>query len=257
MMSIEPPVLEISGLEVEVIRKDIKNLHIAVYPPAGSVRVAAPEHLGLEAIQLAVVARLSWIKRRRAAIKRQVRQPGREYIDGESHYAWGRRYRLRVTPCNNRPGVVVTAGRRLTLSIHPDSDCAARESTMLAWYRSQLRAVVPDLIAKWAPTLEVSPPEWRIRRMKTLWGSCNADAQRIWLNLELAKKPPECLEYVIAHELAHLVVADHGDEFRKVLDAAIPQWRTYRHELNAAPLAEESWPIRAHERKQRDPNLRL
>lgn len=256
-MSIELPVLEIGGLEVEVVRKDIKNLHIAVYPPAGRVRVAAPEHLDLEAVRLAVVSKLSWIKRRRAAIQRQARQSGREYVDGESHYVWGRRYRLRVVASGGRPAVALTGGRRMTLSIHPDSDRAARESTMFAWYRSQLRAVVPDLIAKWAPTLDVNPPKWRIRRMKTLWGSCNADAERIWLNLELAKKPPECLEYVIAHELAHLIVADHGDDFQKLLDAAIPQWRTYRQELNAAPLAEESWPIRGHERKQRDPNLRL
>lgn len=234
-------VIHIGDIEIQVVRKDIKHLHLAVYPPAGRVRVSAPARLDDEAVRLAVVPRLGWIRRQRAKFAEQERQSRREFVTGESHYVQGRRYRLDVVEGRGRAGVRVANASTLALQVRPGADQAKRERTLQAWYRQLLREQIPPLIAKWEPVMGVDVAEWRIKRMKTRWGSCNTAARRIWLNLELAKKPASCLEYIVVHEMVHLLERRHNDRFRAYMDKFLPQWRLQRDELNRAPLAHEEW----------------
>lgn len=233
--------IEVSGISVEIVRKDIKNLHLGVYPPAGRVRVAAPLRLDDEAIRLAVVSRLAWIRRQRAAFIRQDRQSRREFVSGESHYFAGRRYRLDVVERDAPPSVRVRNNSWLELSVRPGADLRTREVVLHRWYRGHLRNELPRLLARWEPEFGIPVAEVRIRRMKTRWGSCNPKARRIWLNLELAKKPPSCLEYVFVHEMAHLIERHHNERFHALMDRHLPQWRIRRAELDRAPLAHEDW----------------
>lgn len=235
------PRIEVSGIPVEIVRKDIKNLHLGVYPPAGRVRVAAPLRLDDEAIRLSVVSRLAWIRRQRAAFALQDRQSRREFVSGESHYFAGRRYRLDVVERDAPPSVRVRNNSWLELSVRPGTDLRTREAALHRWYRSHLRNELPRLLARWEPEFGIPVAEVRIRRMKTRWGSCNPKARRIWLNLELAKKPPSCLEYVFVHEMAHLIERHHNDRFHALMDRHLPQWRIRRAELDRAPLAHEDW----------------
>lgn len=233
--------IDVSGISVEVIRKDIKNFYIGVHPPKGRVRVSAPLHFDEDAIRMAVITRLAWIRRKQAEFAKQERQSEREFVTGESHYFAGRRYRLDVLEQDCPPKVWLPNNTKIALSVRPGSDRAKREAVMQRWYRQHLRAEVPPLLEKWELKLGVSVNEVRIKRMKTLWGSCNIGAKRIWLNLELAKKPSSCLMYVLVHEMVHLLERDHNDRFRELMDRFLPQWRTYRDELNRAPLADENW----------------
>ena len=233
--------LDVGGIAVEVVRKEIKHLHIGVYPPGGRVRVAAPARIDEEAVRLAVVSRLGWIRRKRRAFEEQVRQSQREIVTGESHYFQGRRYLLRVIEDNGAPSVRVTGPTSIELRVRPGSDRQARELVLHRWYRQELRSKIPSLLAKWEPTLGESVAEVRIKKMKTLWGSSNASSRRIWLNLELAKKPPSCLAFILVHEMLHLLVRHHNERFRERMDAVLPAWRTYRDELNRAPLAHDDW----------------
>jgi len=240
-MTTERQQVEVSGIAVEVVRKEIKNLHLAVYPPNGRVRVAVPMRVSDEAVRLAVVSKLGWIRRCQEALKRQVRQSKREMITGESHFVRGRRYRLDVIEQHGPASVVIRNNRTLELRVRPDTDSLKRSEVLHRWYRQLLREQIPDLLAKWEPVVGVEVAFWGIKKMKTKWGSCNAEARRIWLNLELAKKPYECLEYVLVHELVHLLEGHHNDRFRGLMDRFMPQWRLHREELNRAPLAHEGW----------------
>ena len=242
-MRAQRDIIQISDIEIEVIRKDIKHLHLAVYPPEGRVRVSVPARLDDDAVRLAVVARLGWIRRQQTKFAGQARQSQREMVTGESHFVQGRRYRLDVVEIQQwgRPGVSRPNNDTLVLHVRPGADREARERVLLHWYRQELREQIPLLIAKWEPTIGVEVAEWRIKRMKTRWGSCNSAARRIWLNLELAKKPAACLEYVVVHEMVHLLERRHNDRFRSYMDRFLPQWRLHRDELNRAPLAHEDW----------------
>lgn len=231
----------VAGITVDVQRKDIKNLHLGVYPPAGRVRVAAPLRLDDEAVRLAVVSRLGWIRRQQAAFKQQVRQSGREFVSGESHFFRGRRYRLEVNERRGHASVAIRNNSILAMELPPGLDASMRADLLNKWYRNQLRATVPSLLDKWVPKLDVLAPEVRIRKLKTLWGSCNAEAGRIWLNLELIKKQPACLEFILVHELVHLIERHHNDQFNAIMDRAMPTWRASREELNRSPLAHEDW----------------
>ena len=232
---------QVRGIPVEVVRKAIRNLHLGVYPPHGRVRVASPLHLDDEAVRLAVVSRLGWIRRKQAEFKRQERQSRREFVSGESHYFAGRRYRLDVTKQSGRPSVRLLNNSTMALRIPPDADWYAREAVLNRWYRRQLRDQLPELQAIWEAKVGVHVNEVRIRKMKTLWGSCNADAKRIWLNLELVKKPVTCLAYVLVHEMIHLLERHHNDRFYALMSQFMPQWQLYRDELNRAPLAHADW----------------
>ena len=244
-MNTERGRIVVGGLPVQIVRKAIKNLHLGVYPPNGRVRVAAPLAVSDHAVRLAVVGKLGWIKRQRARFADQPRQSRRELVSGETHYFLGRRYRLRVI---EHPGlglglghVVLRSRTTLELWVRAGSDANARDRILQRWYRERLRELVPPLLAKWEPILGVHAADWRIRTMKTKWGACSVDARRIWLNLELAKKPARCLEYLIVHELVHLVERRHNDLFAQMMDRHLPLWRQRRQELNSAPLANANW----------------
>lgn len=239
-MSTASSYLTVAGIHVDVIYKDIKNLHIGVYPPVGRVRVAAPLRLDEDAVRLALVQRLPWIKRQRDLLQAANRQSLREMVTGESHYVWGNRYRLKVV---QRPGRahVELDGDRLLLYLAPETAIEKRRELLDGWYRHQLRAVIPDIIAKWEPTLGVTISRWTIRRMKTKWGSCNRETGHILFNLELAKKHPSSLEYIAVHEMTHILERGHGKRFTKLMDGFMPNWRARRDQLNDAPLIEESW----------------
>lgn len=233
--------IDVGGTPVEVVRKNIKHLHLGVYPPEGRVRVAAPSYVDDDAVRLAVVARLGWIRRRQAEFRRQDRKAQRRLVSGESHYVDGRRYRLAVVEHEGPPAVRLRNRTTMELRVRPTADRDAREAVLHRWYRRRIRERLPALLAAWEPRVGVQVAEVRIRRMKTRWGTCNADARRIWLNLELAKKPASCLEYIVVHEMAHLIERRHNDRFRELMDGVMPRWRSYRDELNRAPLAHEEW----------------
>ena len=231
----------VGGLPVEVVRKRIKNLHLGVYPPEGRVRVAAPPVLSEDAVRLAVVARLGWIKQQRAKFVAQERQSEREYLSGECHFYKGRRYRLNHIERSGRTKVSLRGSEFIDLAVKPGTDRTDRESALQKWYRKELRAEATPLIEKWAPRLNLAVPDFRIKRMKTKWGSCNIKSKRIWLNLELIKKPSACLEYVVVHELVHLLERHHNDAFVAHMDRLLPGWRSTRQELNKQPLSHEEW----------------
>lgn len=230
----------VSGIEVEVVRKDIKNLHVGVYPPDGRVRVAAPLLVDDDAVRLAVISRLDWVKRQRARFRAQERQSAREYVDRESHYFQGRRYLLKVIEADG-PSRVVLKNCVMELHVPMGADTERRELAVSQWYRRELRASAAPLVEKWSERLGVVVNEFKIKRMRTKWGSCNPNAKRVWLNLELAKKPPHCLEYVVVHELVHLLEKSHNATFQALMDENMPEWRLYRDELNRKPLAHEDW----------------
>ncbi len=233
--------IDIGGISVEVVRKNIKNFYIGVHPPNGRVRVSVPLRLDDNAVRMAVISRLGWIRRQQAAFEGQDRQSQREFVTGESHYFAGRRYRLEVVEQDCPPKVWLPNNTKVALRVRPGSDRDAREAVMQRWYRQYLRSQLPSLLEKWEVKLGVSVNEVRIRKMKTLWGSCNVEAKRIWLNLELAKKSESCLVYVLVHEMVHLLERSHNERFRELMDSFLPQWRTYRDELNRAPLPHEDW----------------
>ncbi len=233
--------IEVDGFTVDVVRKDIKHLHLAVYPPNGRIRVAVPLRVDDDAVRLAVISRLGWIKRQQAKFATQERQTAREYVSGESHYFQGARYRLNVIPQPGAGRVEIRNKAFLDLYVHPDSTPEQRERVMSTWYRTFLRESIPTLIEKWQIVLSVQVSEWGIRQMKTRWGTCNIEAARIWINLELAKKSPQCLEYIMVHELTHLLERHHNDHFRALMDRYYPQWQAVRDVLNHEPLAHEDW----------------
>lgn len=235
--------MKIGSLTVEVVRKDIKNLHLGVYPPLGRVRVAAPMVVNDEAVRLAVLDRLGWIKRQRAKFAEQPRQSQREMVNGETHYFLGRRFRLRVHEQNAPARVAIRGLASLDLYVRPGSSAGQREAVLLSWHRAQLKALIPTLLERWQPILGVQAAHWGVKKMKTKWGSCNAAAARLWFNLELAKKPVQCLEYIVVHELAHLVERHHDERFTALMDAHLPQWRQARDALRAAPLGHEDWGV--------------
>ncbi|OOE58613.1 metal-dependent hydrolase [Salinivibrio sp. ML323] len=240
-MNTELSHIEVSGIFVEIRRKTIKNLHLGVYPPDGRVRVAAPSYLDDEAVRLAVISRLGWIRRQQQGFVRQARQSVREMVTGESHYFQGRRYRLNVVERPGNPRVRLINNSTLELQVRPDTGRAARQEMLDRWYRRQIKARIPELLATWEPVVGVKVSDCRIKRMKTRWGSCNIEARRVWLNLELAKKSPRCLEYILVHEMVHLLERHHTEHFRALMDHCMPDWRLRKDELNETPLAYDEW----------------
>ncbi|WP_435278316.1 M48 family metallopeptidase [Rhodococcus yananensis] len=239
-MSTANAYLTVRGIDIDVIYKDIKNLHIGVYPPLGRVRVAAPNRLDDDQVRLAVIQRLPWIKRQRDKLRSAERQSEREMITGESHYVWGIRRRLKVVERPGRAHFEID-GERLVLYVPADTPPDKRRIYLDQWCRDQLRQEIPDLIAKWEQTLDVTVPKWTIRRMKTKWGSCNRETRHIWFNAELAKKHPGCLEYIVVHEMTHYFERNHGERFTSLMDQHLPDWRSRRDQLNESPLSDEQW----------------
>ena len=232
--------LTVAGINVDVVYKNIKNMHISVYPPVGRVRVAAPDRLDEDAIRLAIVQRLPWIRKQRDQLQAAERQSKREMVTGESHYVWGQRLRLKMREKSGRSHIDIV-GSMLQLSVPVGTDNAHRRKLLESWYRKQIKAAIPSLIEKWEPIINREIKGWTVRRMKTKWGSCNPETARLWFNLELAKKHPGCLEYIVVHEMTHFHERTHNDRFVELMDKHLPNWRATRDELNGAPLAEEDW----------------
>lgn len=233
--------INVNGMAVDVVRKNIKNLHLGVYPPNGRVRVAAPLRVNDEAVRMAVITRLAWIKRQQVKFEKQEREARREYVSGESHYVRGSRYLLNVIEQKGKPRVEIRNKKKLDLYVRPDSTRAQRERVMSNWYRHNLKKEMAPLIKKWEKIIGVSASEWGIKQMKTKWGTCNIKASRIWLNLELAKKSEHCLEYIVAHELVHLIERLHNERFLSYMNKFMPQWKKHRDELNRVPLSHTEW----------------
>ncbi|MEI6520530.1 MAG: SprT family zinc-dependent metalloprotease [bacterium] len=232
--------IELGDIVIDVIKKNIKNVHLSVYPPTGRVRISAPLHMSLDTIRLFAISKLSWIKQQQKKLIEQERENPREYLDRESHYVWGKRYLLKVLELDIPP-VVAFNHKTLLLTIRPKTDETKREAIMAEWYREQLKATVPPLIAKWEPLMGVKVEKFFVQHMKTHWGSCNPKAKNIRLNTDLAKKPPECLEYIVVHEMAHLIEPTHNHHFIALMDKFMPKWQTYRDMLNRLPVRHESW----------------
>ncbi len=240
-MSTEFAEIRVGGLTVQVVRKNIKNLHLGVYPPNGRVRVAAPLNVNNDAVRLAIAGKLGWIKKHQERFRGQSRESGRELVSGESHYFLGHRYRLRVLNHDGVPRVVWHGKYAIELQVRPGTTVERRRQVLQDWYRQQLREIIPPLVKKWQAVLGIQVTEWRIKKMKTKWGSCNFKASRIWLNLELAKKPVQCLEYIVVHEMIHLLERNHNARFRALMDQFMPKWRLRRDELTQLPLGHEHW----------------
>lgn len=239
-MSIKKESFIIGTVEVDVIRKEIKNMHLAVYPPQGRVRLAAPLNTDLEVLRLFCISKLSWLKKNIKSFQNQARETVRVYVSGESHYFQGNRYLLEVIHHNGYNKIEVV-GNRINLYTKETTTTEARAKTFKEWYRKELKKQIPELLEKWENVIGVHANEFGVKQMKTKWGACNIEAKRIWLNLELAKKPSICLEYILVHELVHLLERNHNDNFIAYMDKFMPKWRLYRDELNSLPIVHNDW----------------
>jgi predicted metal-dependent hydrolase len=232
--------LKLGDIAVDVVLKNIKNVHLSVYPPNGTVRISAPSRMSLDTIRVFAISKLGWIKQQQKKFRNQERETPREYLNRESHYVWGKRYLLKAGECDEPPSVELKHGT-MVLRLRPGTPEPKRQAVVEEWYREQLKTAVPPLIAKWEPILGVKVDRFFVQRMKTKWGSCNAAKHRIRLNTDLAKKPPECLEYIVVHEMAHLLEPTHNARFVDLMDRLMPQWRFYRDKLNRLPVRHEDW----------------
>jgi predicted metal-dependent hydrolase len=232
--------IKLGNISVDVVLKDIKNVHLSVYPPTGRVRISAPASMSIDTIRVFAISKLDWIKKQQGKLREQSRETPRDFVDRESHYVWGKRYLLKVTE-HNQPPSVTLKGNKMTLCVRPGTDAGKRHSILENWYRERIKLAVPVLIAKWEPRMQVCVDRFYVQRMKTRWGSCNPKKGSIRLNTELARKPRECLEYLVVHEMAHLIEPTHNTRFIALLDRFLAHWRTVRDELNAAPLAHSEW----------------
>lgn len=225
----------VSNIPVEVIRKNIKNMHLSVLPPDGKVRVSAPAKLTDDAITMFVRMKLGWIKKQQEKFQQQPRQSERQYVSGETLYVWGKQYFLQVE-YSYKGNALTLSGDKAILTVRKESSPKQRESFVNEWYRTILKQEVAKYLPKWEKTTGLYCSSWQSKYMTTKWGTCNTNTRKIWLNLQLAKKPIESLEYVILHELAHLKVKNHGPEFVAVLDQYMPQWQERKKLLNESKL---------------------
>ncbi len=232
--------IRLDNIEIAVHRKAVKNVHLSVHPPGGHVTLVAPTGTRLEVARAYAISKLGWIRTQQTKLRGQAREAPRQFVERESHTLWGRRYLLSVVEKDEKPSVK-PGHRRITLTVRPGSTVEKREEVMQAWHRAQLHAAVPALIKKWEAKLGVAVSGYYLQRMKTKWGGCNHRAGNIRLNTDLVKKPKDLLEYVIVHEMAHLIEPTHSDRFVLLLDQHYPGWREARAELNERPLTAEVW----------------
>ena len=232
--------VQLGDIAVDVVRKDIKNVHLSVHPPTGRVRIAAPERMSLDTVRVFAISKLGWIKRQQHKLLEQERETPREYLDRESHYVWGRRYLLKVVEVEQSPTVELSHSR-MVLRVRPGTDQARRRVIVEDWYREQVKQAAPSLVAKWGKLTGVKCEHVFVQRMKTKWGSCNHRAGTIRLNTDLAKKPKDCLEYIVVHEMVHLIEPTHNARFLALMDRFMPKWQSHRQSLNRLPVRHESW----------------
>lgn len=216
-------------------------MHLAVYPPNGRIRLSAPEKTDKEVLRLFTISKLGWIKKQVKSFEQQARETPRQFVSGESHYFQGKRFLLEIIEAEGKQFVQLKGTKKIEIHCRPDSSKAKRAELLKKWYREQLKVQIPGLLKKWEMKIGVKSNDWRVKQMKTKWGACNIEAKRIWINLELAKKPKNCLEYIIVHELIHLLERNHNDRFVAYLDEFMPKWRLQRDELNSLPIAHSDW----------------
>ncbi len=232
--------IHIGELSIQVTRKAIKHVHLSVHPPDGRVTLAAPKPTRLEVARAYAISKLPWIREQQARFRKQARETTRQFVERESHYLWGRRHLLTIAYRETKPHVSLDH-KRITLTVRPGSKAGKRAEVFHEWHKSLLHGAVPPLIKKWEPKLKVKVSGYFLQRMKTKWGSCNHTAGHIRLNTELVKKPKDLLEYVVVHEMAHLLEPTHTDRFVAILTEHYPAWREARAELNELPLTAEAW----------------
>jgi predicted metal-dependent hydrolase len=232
--------IDLGGISVDVYKKDIKNVHLSVYPPTGKVRISAPLRMSLDNIRVFAISKLAWIRQQQKKVQEQEREPSREYLDRESHYVWGKRYLLKMIEKDAAPEVELKH-RHLVIQVRPGTGEERKQAILEEWYRTQLKAAVPVLIAKWQPLMGVNVERFFVQRMKTKWGSCNPSTAGIRVNTDLARKPRECLEYIIVHEMTHLLEPTHNSRFIALMDLFMPNWQSYREALNHLPVRHENW----------------
>ena len=232
--------IELGDVVVALTRKDVKHVHLTVHPPTGRVTLVAPPGTRTEVARAYAITKLGWIRKQRTQLAAQAREEQRQFVERESHQVWGRRYLMSIAEEDDKPGVKL-GHRRLHLRVRPGSSAQKRAEVMHDWHKTLLHAAVPDLISKWEGKLGVCVLGYFLQRMKTKWGSCNPGKGHIRLNTELVKKPKDLLEYVVVHEMVHLLERSHNERFLAMLDRHWPQWRESRAELNALPLGCESW----------------
>lgn len=233
-------VFKLNNLDVEVVQKNIKNVHLSVYPPSGHVKVSAPENMEVETIRVYVISKLGWIKKQQEKLRAQIRETPRECVDRESHYFNGKRYLLKVEEHDAKPQVNLSHSK-IILKVRPGASEDKKRTVLDEWYREQLKSALKLLITHWEKKIGVSVKQCNVRKMKTKWGSCTSDTGVIRINLELAKKPSECLEYIVVHELVHLLEPSHNSRFVSLMDQFMPKWRLHKDELNRLPVRHEMW----------------
>ena len=232
--------IKLGDITVDVVKKGIKNIHLSVYPPTGHVRISAPCRMNLDNIRIFAISKLGWIKSQQQKLCEQARETPREYLNRESHFVWGKRYLLTVAESDQSPSVELKHNR-MVLCVRQGTDEYKKQIIVAKWYRAQLRQAVLPLIAKWEPLIGVKVEQFFVQRMKTKWGSCNSGAHSIRLNTDLAKKPQECLEFIVVHEMVHLLEPTHNARFVAQMDQFIPNWQFYREVLNRLPVRHEHW----------------
>jgi len=232
--------INLGDIAVDLVLKDIKNIHLSVHPPTGRVRISAPKRMSIDTIRFFAISKLDWIKQQQTKLREQERETPREYVERESHYVWGKRYLLTVSESDEPPSIEMKHSR-LLLRVRPRTDEDKRKALVEEWYRAQLKEAVPPLLARWQPLLDVRVERFFVQRMKTRWGSCNRDTRSIRLNTDLARKPRACLEYLVVHEMVHLLERTHNARFVAMMDRAMPQWRFCREQLNRLPVRHEEW----------------
>lgn len=232
--------INLGGIAVDVVQKDIKNIHLSVYPPNGRVRISAPMRMDIDTIRVFAIAKLGWIKSQQKKLREQERETPREYLDRESHYVWGKRYLLKIEAHDAAPKVELKHSRMI-LHIRPEATKEKRQEVLEAWYREQIKAALPPLLVKWERLMGVKAGRCFVQKMRTKWGSCSYKTGNVRLNTDLAKKPPECLEYILVHELTHLLEPTHNQRFTALMDKLMPRWRFYKEQLNRLPVRHEDW----------------
>lgn len=232
--------LILSDIEIEVEQKNIKNLHLSVFPPDGRVHISAPASMGMDRIRLYALSKLSWIREQVVFMKAQERETPRQFLSGESHYFLGERYLMQIVEKDIVPEVRISH-KTLTLQVRPNASLECKKKVYEKWSREKLKTVCEKLIRKWEVVIGVECNEFGIKKMKTKWGTCNTEAARIWLNLELARKPVGCIEYIIVHELVHLLEYSHNARFVAFMDKFMPKWEYHRDELNRLPYSHLDW----------------
>lgn len=232
--------IELGEIAVEVVKKDIRNIHLSVYPPAGRVRVSAPLRMNLDTIRVFAISKLGWIKQQQKKLREQERETPREYLDLESHYVWGKRYLLKVVEVEGSPAVELKHSL-MHLHVRPGASEEKKQAIVEEWYREQVKQAAPALITKWERLMGVKVDRFFVQKMKTKWGSCNPSSRSIRLNTDLARKPQECFEYIVVHEMVHLLEPTHNKRFMTLMDQFMPNWRLCRAELNRLPVRHVGW----------------